>query len=349
MTTKTQTTKSRVVKPLPLKLKRRGFRRLSEIQEKLTDWVYYPYLARKQLTIMEGDPEAGKSFLTQAIIKGLVDDDDLPSSRRSLQAEPGNVVMFDCENEGETVLRKRFRLLGLNNADRVAILEDPFNITSDNVPELIEELKELEPLLIVFDTINDYLDHKADTHRSKDTVQALQPFVQMARELNCSVLLLRHLTKDSGKRALHRGQGSVSFTGKSRLQVLVVQDPDDEDRRVFVASKASNVKRPPAREFFVEDISKEVKEVDAFRFTWGNKTEDTPDGLLEAQREVGRPPEKLGEAIEFLRAQLGNGSVPHETLLARAEARSFSAKTLDRASRKLGVKKSGGNNSVWKL
>ncbi|RFB01414.1 AAA family ATPase [Parvularcula marina] len=38
------------------------YRDLSSIKPKITKWLWKPFIARRQMTILEGDPGVGKSF-----------------------------------------------------------------------------------------------------------------------------------------------------------------------------------------------------------------------------------------------------------------------------------------------
>src|SRR5690606_13806289 len=51
---------------------------MEEVEEENLDWIWYPYLARGELTILEGDPGLGKSYLAQMVAGHLLDGKQLP-------------------------------------------------------------------------------------------------------------------------------------------------------------------------------------------------------------------------------------------------------------------------------
>jgi hypothetical protein len=325
-----------------------GLKVLSETKEKDPEWIWYPYLSRGEMTLVEGDPEAKKSFLIQAAARSLMDGRPLPSKWPDLQPPPGNVVLFDCENDGETVLKKRFRYLGLKNEGRLFYKEDPFQMVEDDIEMIIDGLRVLKPLMVVFDTMNDYLDAKANSNNGKEVAQALQPFKRMAKELNCAVVLIRHLNKGGGK-AMYRGQASITFAGKARIAITVAADPENPETSLFVPVKCSNAPKPLAREYHVFDRS-EPDARSAFRFSWGDEVEKTADELLEVPRDEGRPPKEREEAKNWLLGQLESGPVAVRMLKQEASRRALAWKTVERAASDLGViKPKGGANSAWKM
>lgn len=313
-------------------------KRLDEFVEREIDWLWYPYFARGELTIVEGDPAARKSFLIQAAITDLLDETPLPSKFPKLQCSPESVVLFDCENDGESVLRRRFRYMGLDRVDRVLVEENPFSLTVDNVDNIIDQLVEAEPGLIVFDTMNDYFDKWADTNKGRDVTQALQPFKRMATELNAAVVLVRHLTKSPGKSAMYRGQGNISFVGKARIVIAVAKDQDDDALSRMAVSKINNERPPQALEFRVEDRST-LQKRNAFDFHWGKSVGMTADQILNIPLEPGRPSDEREHAKAVLLEILRNGPVEKTKIVDLAETKSVTERTLRRASDELEVRK----------
>jgi len=335
--------------PIGLRGKEFGLKTLSEFEEKDVEWIWYPYLARGELTIVEGDPESKKSFMIQAVARHLADGRELPSRWPDYQPDPGNVVLFDCENSGDTVLKRRFRYLRLRNHDRIIIKEDPFQMIDTDIDKILLAIRRTRPLLVVFDTVNDYLDSAKSTNNGRDVTQALQPFRKLAKELNCAVVLIRHLTKDSNKKALYRGQGSISFVGKARIVITVAPHPEEEGVSCMAVTKLSLGKKPKTLTYEVRDESTS-EERHAFSFCWGGHIDLTAEQLVNPDKEQGRPPQERDEAKDFLLEALEEGPVEVRRLERMADARSISMSTLRRAANELNiVKPRGGPNSTWQL
>ena len=93
--------------------------------------------------------------------------------------------------------------------------------------------KRLAQLLII-DPIQSYLGSGVDLYRSDETRPVLDGLAKPAERHNCAVLLLCHLSKQSGGKAIHRGLGSIDLTGAVRSELLADALPDDPSARALV-------------------------------------------------------------------------------------------------------------------
>jgi KaiC/GvpD/RAD55 family RecA-like ATPase len=327
---------------------------MDDVEEENINWLWFPYLARGEVTIIEGDPGVGKSYLCQMVAKGLVDGDRMPSVKKEMTRHvKGKVAYFDIENTAATVTKKRLKYNGCKNMGDFYQEEEPFSI--DDAPALghvYEAIEKLKPVAVFFDTVNLYIG-KADTHKSSETTQALAVFKDIARRFDCSVVIVRHLTKgNAGVSALYRGQGSIAFTGVSRIVMTVGTDPEDAEIKVVSVTKLNLAKRPQALTFTIDALPDTLKENDRSRFAWGGFVNLSSDEILATSKGGGNH-ERDG-AIEFLKRELEDGAVKVGELEVMAEKRSISRRTLYRASEELGVKKKltgygKGRTSTWKL
>ena len=339
---------------------------LAEVKEEKINWLWYPFFARGELTIVEGDPGVGKSYMVQMVAKALCDNDKLPDASRlrvnggkSMKIQfnhakdvDGPVVYFDMENNAATVTKKRMRNNGLIRYDRFYQEETPFSIDNVRVfDQVLEAVEKLKPSLIVFDTINTYIG-KADTHNSAETQQAFAQFKLIARKFNCCVVAIRHLTKGSrdGK-AIYRGQGSIAFTGMARVVLSVGVSPLDSNERICAVTKLNVAKQPPALVFSIDSLPDTLADQDRSRFRWHEWCNITSDELLEAKMDK-RTSEAALDAEAFVLERLSTGDVESGQLSADAEARGISARTLRRVLAKLGaqsIRKRFGGKTSWRL
>jgi hypothetical protein len=63
---------------------------LADVQEQLTRWLWAPYIPLGKLTILEGDPDSGKSYMSLEIAAHVTTGRSLPFGRRTI--DEGN----DC-------------------------------------------------------------------------------------------------------------------------------------------------------------------------------------------------------------------------------------------------------------
>lgn len=320
-------------------------RSMAEVEPENIDWLWYPYLALGEVSILEGDPGLGKSYLAQMVSKCLVDGTPLPSVKR-IKTRKGKVAYFDIENSAGSVTKKRLMENGCRNLHMFYQEEEPFTIDDDDTLENVyTAIERLKPLVVVFDTLNTYMGG-VDTHNGAETQQTFKRFGDIARRFNCAVLVLRHLTKSSkGVSALYRGQGSITFSGFARVVMTVGVMPDDPDTRVMAVTKI-NVARPPkALTFQIEELPDTLKETDRSKFTFGEFVQLTSDQILSSPKQESET-DRDKPTVDWLEACLAEGPTEIRQLLRMAEARSFSEKMVQKAAKILNVNKDG---SVWSL
>lgn len=309
---------------------------LADVEEEQLDWIWYPYLARRELTILEGDPGLGKSYLAQMVGLAIVDGKVLPSVKVH-KPVCGRVAYFDLENSAGTVTKARLVDNGGRNLKNYFQDERVFRIDDEEAIERVYEgLERVKPDLVVFDTINSYVG-KADTNNGRDVQQAMAHFIEIARRFNCATLVLRHLTKSTKERALYRGQGSIAFSGMARVVITVGQHPEEEEVRVMAVTKLNVTKRPKALTFEIKSLPDTLKKQDRSKFVWGDFVELTSDEITTFVPPSGAGRRKNENTEDFLREMLADGPQPKAVLERAAEARGINIRTLIREAERIGI------------
>jgi hypothetical protein len=92
---------------------------------------------------------------------------------------------------------------------------------------------------IIIDPISAYMGKsgKVDSHKDTDVRATLAPLQDLAARTRAAVIGVAHLNKSRTDNALSRVSGSLAFVAAARASFLVVKDPDDEERRLFIRMK----------------------------------------------------------------------------------------------------------------
>lgn len=324
---------------------------MNEIEEEDIDWIWYPYLAKKTLSILEGDPGLGKSYMAMMVAGAVATGRRLPCVRKGKGRAHGPVVYFDIENNAASVTKVRLKYNGYDDLGNYYAVEQAFSIEDeDAIEEIYEYLEQIKPLLVVFDTLNTYIG-KADTHKASEATQAMNMFKNIANDFNCAVLLLRHLTKGSGS-AMYRGQGSVAFSGSARVTMCVGVDPEDTETRVMTVVKGNLAPLPGGLAFRIEGRKKDRSE-----FIWDGFNDYTAQQVLDASttaRAEGKQGSSIQDAMEFLEQTITGAPHEVEKLYRMGEKRSISRKMIDRAASKMNLikgkrKVNGERVQTWEL
>jgi hypothetical protein len=315
------------------------FYSMDQVEAKNIEWLWYPYLARGEVTILSGNPGSSKSFLAQMIGRDLCDGVALPSTRPIMKPPKMRVVFFDSENHPEHTTKKRLLANGMKNLGNFFQVTVPFSIDDESVDEvLVPELEKIKPDFIVFDTLMNYMGN-ADTHNASETVQRFGLFAQLAKRFNCSIMVLRHLTKGSkGQDALYRGQGSMAFTGLARIELTTGWIPDEMDVRGLAMVKSNLAPFPLSRGYLIEKLPDTDQFTDMARFVWKDQTYPySASEIQDAKPAKIKDEGRLDQCIAWVKNYLKPGEIVSRRKVMRdGEKRSYTEDEIDQAIDRLG-------------
>jgi hypothetical protein len=156
----------------------------------------------------------------------------------------------------------------------------------------------------------------------------LDGLAKLAEKHRCAILLLRHLSKQNGGKAIHRGLGSIDLTGAARSEMLAGSLPDDPEARALVHIKTNLGAYGPTLGYSIDDEG---------RFTWTGRSEITAAQVLEAPSTV-EDRSAVDDAREWLTDFLSDGSKEQPEIRKKAEGIGISFATLRRAKAALRVR-----------
>lgn len=302
---------------------------LAEIEEEDIDWLIPNWLARGFVTILEGDPGLGKSYLALMIAKMVIDGEKF----RGKRIKRGKVMYFDLENPAAYVTKRRMMDNGAVNLGDYYPVEEVFTISDeDAVEDMRKAIETVKPALVVFDPLSQYIG-KADTYKASETTQAFSTFTEIAKDTGCAVLVVRHLTKNGKTSPLYRGQGSIAFTGGARI-VLTCGKVDDTLRATIQIKNNLGPEDRRAMSWSIEALPDTLKHSGRSQFVWGDELDLSAMELL-AHKEV-EPVDNAGIA-KLLEALFDDEDEMTEAQVKRAvEGRGFNMKDVRRHSDSLG-------------
>jgi putative DNA primase/helicase len=193
--------------------------------------------------------------------------------------------------------------------------------------------------LVVIDPISSYMG-KVDSHKNADVRGVLEPIAEMADRTRVAVLTVTHFSKPNGgtaTKAHHKFIGSIAFVAAARTAFVVLEDPDDKERRLFLSAKNNLAEPPQGLAFRLEErIVGEGEGIVTSRVDW--EPEPVVTTADEALAADGKSSLALAEAEDFLQALLADGEVPSKQVEEEAQEIGITKATLRRAKKKLGIK-----------
>jgi len=324
---------------------------MSDVEPEEVSWVWEPRIARRKLTLLEGDPGAGKTWLALTLAAMITRGWPWPGAdgRPGETRTPAPVLYLSAEDGLADTLRPRLDQVG---ADVTLVHALTGTYDDDGVLQAVTladhgllrlALDQVRPALLVVDPIQQYLGVGVDMHRANEVRPLLARLVALAEEFNCAALVIRHLGKSTQDKAVYRGLGSIDFAAAARSILLAGADPKDPKgtRRALAQVKNSLGPIAPTMGYTIGTEG----------FCWTGVSDLTARDLL-APDQMTKEKSALEAAEDFLTEILTNGPLPFPIIAEKAKRANVKGKTLYRAKTSLGIisfKETARGPWRWKL
>jgi hypothetical protein len=313
------------------------FEDLIGVEKKQAEFLLYPYLPRAALTIMDGDPGMGKSLVTAQIGANITCGKKFANGEKPRK---GRVLYLSPEDEPDRILRPRLEAHGADIA-KIRFMQNAFILDEVGIEILRRELVEHPAELAIIDPLTAFIPENVNTHQAHETRGFMRPLAMLARDLDMSILVVRHMRKAATDSAIQAGQGSMDFIASVRSGLVVMKHPVDPETRVFAQSKANYSRKGTSITFEVVGFD----EGSVPKIQWNGPIPQSADDLLQNQKQISAV-ERCAEAIKDLLA--GDG-MPARDALERLTKQGFSTRTITDAKALVGVKSGRGPGAGWML
>ena len=307
---------------------------MRDVQAEAVQWLWYPYIPRGKLTIVQGDPGEGKTTFVLAVIAALTRGEALPESEQALEAL--NVIYQTAEDGLADTIKPRLDAAGAD-CSRVLVIDESQRELTLCDQRLEQAVQQTKAQLIVLDPIQAYLGDGVDMHRANEVRPVLKRVAAMAERTGCAVILIGHMNKAQGLKAGYRGLGSIDFRAAARSVLVVGRLKDDPTVRVVAQDKNSLAPEGKSIAFLLDG---------EHGFQWKGACDLSVDDVLSGggrlQTKTTQMEEELGRIL--------TGLVSAEEILNRAKSLGVSERTLMVAKKNLGViSEKRGGQWYWRL
>lgn len=311
---------------------------LADVKAQKVSWLMPPMIPRGMITIMEGDPGVGKSFLAMHIAAQVSIGGELPGGKR---LRKGRVLYLSNEDDPSYTIRPRIDAMG-GNPDNIAIQTEYLSLDDDGIDTVFAEVKRSPVQLIIVDPLFSYVPASQDAFKPNVIRSLLSQLKDIAEYCDAAVVIIRHLTKTKRDKAIYQGGGSMDVIGAARSAILVAEHPENSSQKVMAHLKHNISER--GKSWIYELVQDKKHNVPVLK--WVGPSDLTVDDLFSTD-EVGRQSAQE-VAMEYLKQQLGDGPRPTKKIEMGAEARGISKRTLDRARKELNIEPQK-RHGVWIL
>lgn len=337
--------------------------RLSSFTPQRIYWRSRNRVARGKITIIDGDPGLGKSSLMTSWIADHTMGRPWPDGNPAPEEERGVILISAEDDPSDTILPRL--MVADGNADEVIILNQIPKLSESgeqlldtagnpmmeliNFPDcagLLEQVVESAGNigLIVIDPLMAYFSRGYSSNSDQDVREALTPISLLAQRTGASVIVLRHLNKSGGTKALYRGGGSIGIVGLTRTGMLFGKAKDDPELRVLAAVK-NNIGMP-AKSLGYRMVP--VPGTDVARMECVGEVPHTADDLLVGEIITDVDAEEKTEAAIWLEEFLRPGPRPAPDIFREARRHEFSQRAIKEAKVMLKIKpRKSGFEGGW--
>lgn len=297
--------------------------RMSDVIQTEVSFLWKPYIPFGKLTILQGNPGEGKTYLAMQLCAACTNRVQLPGME---VLEPFNVITQTAEDGlGDTV---KPRLIEAGAAlDRVlVIVEDeanPLTLADDRIERAI---RKNQAKLLIIDPIQAFIGAKVDMNRANEVRPIFRKLGDIAQRTGCAILLIVHLNKAVGVQSTYRGLGSIDFTASVRSLLFICKGKDDPNLRVLTHEKSSLAPPGASLAFILGDDE---------GFRWLGEYDMSADEMLTGAEK--KKDTKTQEAKDMICAMLAGGKQAlSEEIDREALNKGISPRTVRDAKKELG-------------
>ena len=312
--------------------------RMSEIQMREVEWLWYPYIPFGKLTIIQGDPGEGKTTFALRLAAACSTGRPMPGME---SLSPFNVIYQSAEDGLEDTIKPRLTEAGADQERVINIREDKksLHLLDSRIEKAILQC---DAKLLILDPLQGYLGERIDMNRANEIREVMKAIGQVAQRTGCAIVLVGHLNKATGMSSAYRGLGSIDFRAAARSVLVVGRLRKNKNIRVIVHDKSSLA---PEGKSLAFNLGNE----DGFRWLDGYDEISAEDLLsgISSQQET-----KTMQAEEIIRTMLEDGTeIPGEEIVQAAARRQISRRTVNEAKKNIAgiVSRKVGTKWMWSI
>lgn len=311
--------------------------RLDEVERREMEWLWKPFLPRGKVCILRGDPGQGKTTFALKIAAAISTGTPLPGMDGG-PVIPGHVLILSAEDDVNDALAPRLDAAGADSKNVFfasdTMLGAPLTFTN---PDFIELPRGISPYpsLIIIDPVQAFLGSSVDSHRANEVRPAMANLIKVAYDCDSTILLIEHLNKNAGGKAIHRGLGSMDFAAAVRSIMMLGTNPDNFDEKGVALVKSSYGKEGAVLGFNIDEMGLHWDEDSSI--TYRMITGETGGSSSKVGKSEGISPSALDEAKYFIKEVLKEGKRTSRDMYILAKGSGIKERTLQRAAKELDI------------
>ena len=294
---------------------------LNDIESKEVEWLWKPYIPLGKLTIIEGDPGSGKTKLALQLASQLSNRVTLPFFEE--HKEPMNIIYQTVEDSYDDTIKPRLEKM-LGNYANIHFIDESKDFLYMSDERIEQAIIRTNAKLLVLDPVQSYLGANVNMNSANEVRSALNNLVEIAKRTECAIVIISHLNKKQGLKAINKHIGSMDLAATARSVLLVGEIKGQEGKRAMAHVKSSLCRKGKTLEFEITDNG----------FIWHGESELTEEEILAGVAQKT----KKQIAMDFIEEMLVDGPRTPEEIYKKGTIYNISKRTIDEAKKVLNVK-----------
>ena len=253
--------------------------------------------------------------------------------------EPMNVIYQNTEDDADDTVIPRFLKAG-GDVNRIFFIDEKSKALSFSDDRIGTTIRETEAKLIIFDPLTSYIGGDVSINLANEVRSRMNYLIDVARETGCAVVIVGHLNKMSGTKAMYRSLGSIDVVGSARSCLLIGTSNDNPEHRIMAVQKSNLAEKGKSIEFSVRDG----------KVTFIKELDITADELVNSfSSSAGKREGTKNElAKETLLEMLSDGAKSQQEIISKMNELGISRRTVENVKSELGIKSMKmGKHWIW--
>lgn len=311
-----------------------------EISVKEVKWLWYPFIPFGKVTLLVGDPGDGKSTFMLAIAALLSRGEPLPFEDSENKKEPMKVIYQTTEDDADDTIVPRFIKAG-GDLQNLCFIQENKRLLTFSDRRIRQAIVQENAKMLILDPMSSYIGNFSLNHANEVRSQ-FNYLIDVSRETGCAIVVIAHMNKAEGMKAVYRTVGSIDVVGAARSALLITRDKQDEELRIMVQAK-SNL--GPTGSGIVFRLGEKIEFISEAQYKVDDLMLDT---VVPAQQ--GRPDVQTQKAMSEIKTLLSKGPVSSSKCELHLKEMNIGITTIKKAKKLLGVtSQREGPGWTWSL
>ena len=295
---------------------------VARVRTKELHWLWRGYIPLGKVSILEGDPNLGKSLLAADLASRVTTTGAMPDGTQGIT---GEVEMWCAEDDLEDTVRPRLEAAGCN-LNRIRYSNDFELMPLRNRLAMHPQTR----LLIVDPFSALMMFHRKQANEENEVRDVLQPYIVLAQQKEIAVLFVRHWNKSDAGKAIYKGSGSIAISAAARSTMMVAPYPSDEEIKILASVKSNLAQRPFSLKYIIQHSHSSGHPA----IEWLGPSTLSADDLTDQ----GQRLTKVNLAASYIEGLLAHGEIPSQRFDEIMKAKGFALRTVERARRDANVR-----------